>query len=127
MTLSRTVTGLALAYSSVPAEAIVPVDYRLPPPRLDARAYRRDPCRSGGDEDDIVVCGRRDEDARFRVDPEPVPGARRRLIAGEPPGATLSDGGCYRSCPGSVGIAIDPILLLRDPVAALKQALHIRR
>ena len=48
-------------------------------------------------------------------------------VAGEVPRATLGDAGCYRSCPGSVGIAIDPILLLRDPVAALKNALHIRR
>ena len=127
MALSRTVPGLALVFSSVPAEAIVPVDYRLPPPRLEARPRGREPCRTGGDEDEIVVCGRRDENARFRVDPEPVPGARRRLIAGEPPRATLSEGGCYRSCPGSVGIAIDPILLLRDPVAALKQAFHIRQ
>ena len=127
MALSRTVPGLLLAFSAAPADSMVPIDYRLPPPRLEARGTARERCPAGGDEDDIIVCGRRDQDARYRIDPAPEPGARRRLIAGEPPGATLSDGGCYRSCPGSVGIAIDPILLFRDPVAALKNAFHIRR
>ena len=127
MTLSRTVPGLMLTFAVTPAEAFPATDYRLPPQRFELRTGFAEPCPAATDEGEIIVCGTRDEDRRYRVAPEPTPGARRRLIAGEPPGATLSDGGCYRSCPGSVGIAIDPILLIRDPVAALKQALHIRR
>jgi hypothetical protein len=58
----------------------------------------RPDCSRDSSEEEIIVCGNRD-DERFRVPPsEPVPGARRRLIAGEPPSGAgaLADGALSR-------------------------------
>lgn len=75
---------------------------------------------------EIVVCGR---GSRFeRMVLPPVPGAPHRLIAGEPPSAAAALGGsCIGLCGRGVGITVDPIRLLRDPVGELKRALHIER
>ena len=95
--MSRSGPWLLLAACAAgPAEGqMVAIDYRLPPVsdppmRLEVRAG----CLPATSEDEIVVCGSRDEDRRYRVASEPVPGARRRLIAGEPPSAVaaLADG-----------------------------------
>ena len=91
--------------------------YAAPPPECD---------RGAGGDDAIVVCGR---GARFeRMVLPPLPGARRHLIAGEPPSAAGALGpSCIGLCGRGVGITVNPIALLRDPVAELKRALHIER
>ena len=98
MALSRTVPGLLLAFGAVPGEALPPIDYRLPPPRVEQAYEPQARCPTASDEEEIVVCGSRDEAARYRVSFDPVPGARHRLIAGEPPSAMgalgAGDGRC---------------------------------
>ena len=129
--------GFALALAAAP--------WGMPPPSADplgdieraaaaARLFGSDEesadqemrCDQVGD-DAIVVCGRRERVQRMAF--PPIPGQRRRLIAGEPPSAAtaLAGGGCIQRCEGSVGISLDPVELLRDPVAALKRAFHIAR
>ena len=73
--------------------------------------------------DEIVVCGRPVQGGGgYRVPWAPEPGARVRLIAGEPPSATgaMGAGGCLRLCeqpvmlnlldPGSIARGLDRIL-----------------
>ena len=99
MALSRMVPWLLPALLAAPATAQPIGDYRLPPaPPASLQFELRDCPASEGD--DIVVCGDRDEDRRYRVAPsEPVPGARRRLIAGEPPsGAGALAAGALDRC-----------------------------
>ena len=126
---SRRAWLLLAACVAAPADAQIPLDYRLPPPRDPGlRLNIRHGCAEPSTDDAIIVCGRQDDDRRYRVASEPVPGARRRLIAGEPQSAmgALNAGGCIGDCRRSVGITIDPIRLMRDPLGALRDALHIR-
>ncbi len=100
MALSRRAPWLWLALAATPATSQIPIDYSLPPssqPTL--RTDLRPDCPRSSTDDEIVVCGNRDDDYRYRVAPsEPVPGARRRLIAGEPPSGVdaLADGALSR-------------------------------
>ena len=128
MTLSRTVPGLLLALAAAPGEALPPIDYRLPPPSLEQPFEPRPRCPSSSGDEEIVVCGTRD-DGSHRVPVERVPGARQRLVAGEPPSgmAALNMRDCIQRCPSSVGVAINVVELFSDPVGALRDALHIRR
>ena len=100
MALSRRAPWLWLALGGAPATGQIPIDYSLPPsPQPALRTELRLDCPRGSSDEEIVVCGDRDADRRFRVAPsEPVPGARRRLIAGElPRGAdALADGALSR-------------------------------
>ena len=100
MTLSRSGSWLLLAACSAgPAEAQIAVDYRLPPaaePPL--RTEFRPGCPPAPSPDEVIVCGRREDD-QFRVSPsEPEPGARHRLIAGEVPRGVdaMADGALSR-------------------------------
>jgi hypothetical protein len=128
MTLSRTVPGLLLAFAAAPGEALPPIDYRLPPPSHEQPFEPRTRCASPYGDEEIVVCGTRDDGSR-RVPVDRVPGARQRLVAGEPPSAmaALNMRDCIQRCPSSVGVAIDVVQLFSDPVSALRDALHIRR
>ena len=58
--MSMAMLGLGLAAAAGP-EPMARVDYRLPPPTAAP-----DRCRPTGDEDEIVVCGRRNQE-RFRL------------------------------------------------------------
>jgi hypothetical protein len=100
MSLSSRRTWLLLAACvAAPVDARIPLDYRLPPATEPAlRLDMRPGCPPADSPEEIVVCGSRD-DERYRVEPsEPVPGARRRLIAGEPPtgAGALADGALSR-------------------------------
>ncbi|HYD11333.1 MAG TPA: hypothetical protein VEC11_00650 [Allosphingosinicella sp.] len=121
---------LLIAASSTAAQApSAPVASGIiaasPDPLGDLAARRRvedERCRQGVG-DDILVCGR---PARagggYRVPYRPEPGARVRLIAGEPPSAmaAMGAGGCLRLCqqpvtvnlldPGSIVRGLDRIL-----------------
>src|SRR5437764_2574873 len=69
-------------------EMLATYDARIHEAMGNADGARRCPPGRAGD-DAIVVCGRAD-DARMRLPlgSQPEPGARRRLIAGEPPSAS---------------------------------------
>ena len=106
----------------------------VPPPAIRAAAdydslWRwslHDRCRIV-EEGEIVVCRGREAE---RIQFPPIPGERVRLIAGEPPGAAAAlgaGGGCERLCHDPVGITIDPVRLVRDPLGALRAALRGRR
>jgi hypothetical protein len=96
MTLSRTVAGFLAGFAAASAPAQLPIDYRLPPRAEPPLRTELRPGCAGTSTDEIIVCGTREEDERYRVAYEPVPGARRRLIAGEVPrgvGALADDEG----------------------------------
>ena len=128
MTLSRTVPGLLLAFAAAPGEALPPIDYRLPPPGIEQPFGPRTRCPSSSDDDEIVVCGTREDDG-YRVSAARIPGAPQRLVAGKPPSgmAALNMRECIQRCPSSVGVSIDVVQLLSDPVGALRDAFHVRR
>jgi hypothetical protein len=67
-------------------------------------------CRRGAQDDDIVVCGRAQDDT-YRVPYEPVPGQVHH-IAGELPSATAAMGAdhCLRLCEQPVMIPILPAI-----------------
>lgn len=81
------------------------------------RIVRR--CRREAGEDEIVVCGRTD-DARMRVPYEPAPGARVRLIAGEPP----SGMGALNAAASPRGPGIDMIAVIRGVTRGIDRILH---
>lgn len=104
--------GAAFAQSAAPggpatAEQVIAAYDRWYAEATDGtglRAARRCPREAAG-EDAIVVCARND-DARMRVPYEPAPGARTRLIAGEPPSATGALGVGDACCGGGGGIDV---------------------
>ena len=123
MALSRMVGWLLFGLVSSPSSALATVPWGMAPAPADPlgdlqRAERERslahgdpwPGRRAGcvrsDEEEILVCGRAEPDVR--VASEPTPGARRRLIAGEPPGgvAALAAGGCIQRCHQPVQIDI---------------------
>ena len=135
MTKSRRLTALffpVLLLSALPAAAQVP-SVALPPaivaappdPLGDLAARRRadaERCRDGAS-DSIVVCGRLVQGGDgYRVPYRPEPGARVRLVAGEPPSAMAAMGAaaCLRLCyqpvmvnlldPRSIARGLDRIL-----------------
>ena len=77
-------------------------------------------CVRTGDEE-ILVCGRPAVD--IRIEPSP-PRGLGEIRSGM---AAMNAGGCLGDCRGFVGITVDPIRLIRDPVGALRDALRIRR
>ena len=97
-----------------------------PPDPLGALAARQraENARCGNDDPDgVVVCGRvRRGGGGYRVPRQPEPGARVRLVAGEPPSGAgaVGAGGCLRLClqpvtinlldPGAIARGIDRIL-----------------
>lgn len=115
------------AMPAVPADPLGEAEVRAALARIESgfAAPPRD-CDRTADGEAIVVCGR---GARFeRMMLPPVPGARRHLIAGEPPSASGALGpSCEGLCGRGVGITVNPVALLRDPIAELKRALHIER
>ena len=92
MALSRTVAGLLAGFAATAAAAQSPIDYRLPPqadPPL--RTAIRPGCPSPSADEEIVVCGTRDEDERYRVPPSVrAPSAAHR--AGGEQMAALAEG-----------------------------------
>jgi len=128
MTGMRPLIPLALigaASSAVAQVPAAPVPARIiagpPNPLGDIAARRRaeeERC-SDGAPDEVLVCGRRARaGSGYRVPYRPEPGARVRMIAGEPPSA--HGAGCLRLClqpvmidildPGSIARGIDRIL-----------------
>jgi len=99
-------------------EALAAYDARFQEMMADARAARR--CRRGGDEGDIVVCGR-SEDARMRVPYEPEPGARTRLIAGEAPSGVGALGAGDACCGGG---GLNVIAIVRGIATGVDRILH---
>ena len=90
-----------------------------PDPLGDIAARQRangERCQVGG-LDEIIVCGRLARAGQgYRVPWRPEPGARVRLIAGEPPGATAAMGAadCIRLCEHPVMInLLDPRSIAR--------------
>lgn len=116
------------AMPALPADPLGDIEIRTALARIEQGHGAPLPgCDRAGDGDEaIVVCGR---GARFqRMVLPPMPGARRRLIAGEPPSAAAALGPtCVGLCGRGVGISINPIALLRDPVGELKRAFHVAR
>ena len=90
------------------------------------RAGLHDRCRRSTDVDEIIVCGREPAE---RIAFPPIPGQVPRLIAGEAPSGAgaMAAGGCLRLCHQPVGISVNPISLLRDPMGTLRNALRGRR
>jgi hypothetical protein len=83
MTLSRTVTGLLLAaFAATPALAQSLADYRLPAPPLAPLSAERRDCPPTSSEDEIIVCGSRD-DGRYRVPPSQRPPSAADRAGGE--------------------------------------------
>ena len=128
---SSAVLALAIggpwAMPAMPADPLGEIDARAAIARIE-RGFAAPPpdCDRAGAEDAIIVCGR---GARFeRMTLPPLAGARRGLIAGEPPSAVAAFGSsCIGLCARGVGITVNPIALLRDPIGELKRALHIER
>jgi hypothetical protein len=91
-----------------------------PPDPLGDIAARRqadeERCRSGT-ADAVIVCGRLARGGGgYRIPYQPEPGARERLIAGEPPPAMAAMGGdgCLRLCEQPVMInLLDPGSIIR--------------
>jgi hypothetical protein len=89
-----------------------------PDPLGDIAAQRRadeERCQRGWP-DSVVVCGRLVRGGGYRVSYEPVPGARMRLVAGEPPSAMAAMGAdtCLRLCEQPVMInLLDPGSIIR--------------
>ena len=111
MGLSRLAPLIVLA--AVPAGAIsappVTAEQALTNYRKVIKTTREIDCPSSGSTDEIVVCGNREDgtqSARLPLPIEPEPGARRRLVAGEPPSAAaaMNADPCISRCPGSVGV-----------------------
>ena len=112
MSLSSRRTWLFLAaVAGAPAAAQSPIDYGLPPsPDPPLRTEIRLGCPGASSEDEIVVCGPREEDERFRVPPsERRPGPADR--AGGEQMAALAEGpgrcspiGPHVQCAGGVDV-----------------------
>ncbi len=84
MTLSRRAPGLCLAFAASPAFAQVPIDYSLPPsPQPMLNTDIRPDCPTRSADDEIVVCGTRDDDARYRVEPSRLPPSAANRAGGE--------------------------------------------
>ena len=64
--MSMAMLGLGLAAAAGPAP-VARLDYRLPPPTAAP-----DRCRPTGDDEEIIVCGRRDQE-RYRLRALPPP------------------------------------------------------
>jgi hypothetical protein len=111
--------------AQVPSAPVASSIIAAPPDPLGDIAARRqadeERCRGGADA--IIVCGRLVRGGGgYRVPYQPEPGARVRLIAGEPPSAmaAMGAGGCLRLCeqpvminlldPGSIVRGLDRIL-----------------
>ena len=92
MTLSRTVAGLLAGFAASSAAAQAPIDYRLAPsPDPPLRTAIRPGCPSPTANEEIVVCGTRDRDERYRVPPSVrAPSAAHR--AGGEQMAALAEG-----------------------------------
>lgn len=132
MALSRMALSLALLLAPAPAagQAII----AAPPDPLGDIARRQalegrgflaaDPGCVGGSEAEIVVCGRRSED--YRVPYEPEPGSPPVRAMGELPRPGDLGGECHRMCHQPVGVSINPIRLIRDPVGTLRDMLRGR-
>lgn len=101
-------------------EALAAYDAEFDAVMTSARSLRRCPRQS--DSEDIVVCGRAD-DQSMRVPYEPVPGQVHH-IAGDPPtgGEAMAAGGCLRLCPQPV--MIDVIGTVRALSRGLDRILH---
>jgi hypothetical protein len=121
------ILGLVAAPMVAQAQAAPPVAgiIAAPPDPLGALAARQraENARCGNDDPDgVVVCGRVRRGGGYRVPWEPEPGARVRLVAGEPPSGAgaMGAGGCLRLClqpvtinlldPGAIARGIDRIL-----------------
>ncbi|MDP8914857.1 MAG: hypothetical protein M3N39_14955 [Pseudomonadota bacterium] len=100
---------LALIPAGAAGAPPITADQALTNYRKLIKTTRELDCPSSGSADEIVVCGNRDDEtqsARLPLPVEPEPGARRGLIAGEPPSATgaMSADHCISRCPGNVGV-----------------------
>lgn len=91
MAKSRTAPWLAAALISSPAAAFEPVtiEQLIERQRAEVEAAIRPTC-DRGDEEDIVVCGAREDQRRFRVPPLAMPGARAAQRAGGEQRAALA-------------------------------------
>jgi hypothetical protein len=105
--------AVAQAQAESAAVGIIPA----PPDPLGTLAARQraENARCGNDDPDgVVVCGRvRRVGGGYRVPWQPEPGARVRLVAGEPPSGAgaMGAGGCLRLC-------LQPVMInLLDPRA----------
>lgn len=124
MTKSRTAPGLILLALTPfpPASAQTPpaAEAAIEAQRAEVRAIVARPCPAGGDEEEIVVCGRRDDEpgvSEYRL-PLPVarePGAR---IRGEAPPMRE----CLRLC--HQPLTIDVIGATRSIMRAVDRLLH---
>jgi hypothetical protein len=133
MAKSRTALMLLLTVSPAPTAAqILPV---RADPLGDIERARLDQALNGGvplsracdpgEGDEIVICG--DGPLRdLRVPYEPVPGSRPVRAMGELPRPEDPDK-CLRLCHQPVGVSVDPIRLIRDPVGALRDMLRGNR
>jgi len=101
-------------------EALAAYDSEFEAVMASARSLRRCPRR--GDSEDIIVCGRAD-DQSMRIPYEPEPGAVHH-IAGDLPtgGQAMAAGGCLRLCPQPV--MIDVIGTARALARGLDRILH---
>lgn len=107
---------------STAEEMLAVYDARIHAAMGNTGGARRCPRGESGD-DAIVVCGRNDDERmRLPLGSQPEEGARRRLIAGEPPSATgaLTVG---RACCGNGG-GIDVIGLAGALVRGADRILH---
>jgi hypothetical protein len=105
--------------AQVPSAPVASSIIAAPPDPLGDIATRRqaDEERCRGAADAIIVCGRLVRGGGgYRVPYQPEPGARVRLIAGEPPSAmaAMGAGGCLRLCEQPVMInLLDPGSIIR--------------
>ena len=111
MDLSRLAPLILLAAVPAGASSAPPItaEQAMTNYRKLIKTTRELDCPSSGSADEIVVCGNRGDEtqsARLPLPVEPEPGARQRLIAGEPPSATAAMNGapCISRCQGSVGV-----------------------
>ncbi|HEV2816369.1 MAG TPA: hypothetical protein VGW40_03995 [Allosphingosinicella sp.] len=130
MTKSRIALTLIAAAWSAAASADPPVvtaeealaawDAEFDAVMARARGLRRCPRQS--DEEDIVVCGRAD-DQNVRVPYAPVPGAVHHIAGDLPTGReAMAAGGCLRLCPQPV--MVDVIAAARALARGVDRILH---
>lgn len=125
MGLSRRAPWLVLACAAAPASAQIPIDYTLPPAAEPVlRTDIRPGCARSPADDEIVVCGSRDEDRRFRVEPSPEPAGPANRAGGEQMAAMnqgsgrCSTTGPHVQCAGGV----DVLAIIFGVVRAVAQA-----
>ena len=120
MTLSRRLGGFAAGLAAVPAAAQAPIDYRLPPSPLPGlRMAVRPGCPPSSAEDEIVVCGSREEETRYRVAPSPrAPGAAGRASGDQLAALAAGDSRCStvgrnQQCNGGLDVLAIALTIVR--------------